>query len=108
MGFAADYQEAQPERADVDATAGPVLVEVGSPTCGHCRRARPLVEAAMRAHPGVAHVKVADGPGRPFGRSFRVKLWPTLVFMKDGAVVETLVRPTDEAAIAAALEKIDR
>lgn len=107
MAFTPEYQEAQPERAALDAQAGPVLVEIGSPTCGHCRRASPLVESAMASHPGVPHVKVADGPGRPFGRSFRVKLWPTLVFMKDGAVVETLVRPTDEAAIAKALGAID-
>ena len=108
MGFTAEYQEAQPERAEIDALPGPVLVEVGSPTCGHCRRARPLIEAAMQSHPGVRHVKVADGKGRPFGRTFGVKLWPTLVFLKDGAVVETLVRPTDEAGIVAALERIDR
>lgn len=107
MGFTPEYQEAQPDRAAIDAMPGPVLVEVGSPTCGHCRRARPLIEAAMQSHPAVRHVKVADGKGRPFGRSFGVKLWPTLVFMKAGAVVETLVRPVDEAQIAASLGRID-
>ena len=39
------------------------------------------------------HVKVEDGPGRPLGRSFRVRLWPNLVFLKDGHVVRQLARP---------------
>jgi len=32
--------------------------------------------------------------GRRLGRSFRVKLWPNLVFMKDGAVVKQMARPS--------------
>jgi thioredoxin 1 len=39
-------------------------------------------------------VKVEDGPGRKLGRSFGVRLWPNLVFLKDGALVRQLVRPT--------------
>ena len=38
-------------------------------------------------------VLVEDGPGRPLGRSYRVKLWPTLVFLADGAEVARVVRP---------------
>ena len=49
--------------------------------------------ALLAENPQVKHVKVEDGPGRRLGRSFRVKLWPNLVFMKDGAVVRQLARP---------------
>ncbi len=42
----------------------------------------------------IRHVKVEDGPGRPLGRSFQVKLWPSLVFLRDGKVVRQLARPT--------------
>jgi thioredoxin 1 len=42
----------------------------------------------------VKHLKVEDGPGRPLGRSFRVRLWPNLVFLKDGVVVRQLARPS--------------
>ncbi|HUL80128.1 MAG TPA: thioredoxin, partial [Vicinamibacteria bacterium] len=34
-----------------------------------------------------------DGPGRPLGRSFQVRLWPNLVFLRDGRVVRQLARP---------------
>lgn len=52
------------------------------------------VEDAVARHPGGRHVAVEDGKGRPLGRSFRVMLWPTLVFLRDGRVVSRAVRPS--------------
>jgi len=101
------YPDTEPARAEVEALRGPTLLEFGSPTCGHCRRAQPLLREALEAHPGVRHLKVADASGRHLGRSFRVKLWPTLVFLDNGKEVARLVRPADAAEIAKALEMID-
>ncbi|MBS0495898.1 MAG: thioredoxin family protein, partial [Proteobacteria bacterium] len=55
---------------------------------------------------GVQHLKVEDGPGRPLGRSYRVKLWPTLVFLRDGQEVSRLVRPQATREIQDALQGI--
>jgi thioredoxin 1 len=52
------------------------------------------------------HLKIADASGRRLGRSYGVKLWPTLVFLRDGREIERLVRPHDQAEIDAALAKI--
>jgi len=101
------YNDPGPTRAEVDALAGPVLLEFGRATCGHCRRAQPLVAAALAAHPRVRHLKIADASGRPLGRSFGVKLWPTLVLLADGKEVARLVRPREAAGIEAALGEID-
>lgn len=101
------FAETEPTRADIDATKGALLIEFGAPWCGHCQAAQPLIEAAMNEHPALVHLKIEDGPGRPLGRSFRVKLWPTLVFMQDGAEVERLVRPLDSQAIVTAMGTID-
>lgn len=49
--------------------------------------------AALQKHPEIRHLKIEDGRGKRLGRSFRVKLWPNLVLMRDGQVVEQLVRP---------------
>jgi thioredoxin 1 len=54
----------------------------------------------------VRHFKIADASGKPLGRSFGVKLWPTLVFLKDGTEVARLVRPRDAGAIDEALARI--
>ena len=107
MSHAHQYETREPERAAVDARPGPALVEFGAPCCGHCIAAQSAIEAALEAHPDVHHLKIEDGRGKPLGRSFRVKLWPTLGFLRDGEEVARLVRPTTRAPIADALEAID-
>ena len=92
-----------PNRPEVDALAGQTLLEFGTDWCGHCRAAQSAIDAALAAHTDWRHVKVEDGPGRALGRSYRVKLWPTLVLLRDGQEVGRCVRPTRAADIAAAL-----
>lgn len=100
------YAATEPRRAEVDSLNGPTLLEFGSPWCGYCRAAQPLIAEALAAHPGVRHLKVGDASGKRLGRSFGVKLWPTLVFLRDGREVARLVRPRDAQAIGEGLGKI--
>ena len=105
--FQKEYATREPERAEIDKLAGPALLEFGSPTCGHCLAGQPLLASAFATHPGVRHIKIADASGRPLGRSFKVKLWPTFVFLQDGHEVARLVRPGDASSVTDALAKID-
>ena len=107
MTHAEPPQTSEPARSEVDAMSGATVVEFGSAWCGHCRAAQPLIAAALAAHPGTRHVKVEDGRGRPLGRSFGVKLWPTLVFLRDGREVARLVRPGSVQEIGHALAAAD-
>jgi thioredoxin 1 len=86
--------EQAPSREEIDRTRGLVLLEFGTGWCPICRALAPHVGKLLDEHPQVKHVKVEDGPGRKLGRSFGVRLWPNLVFLKDGAVVRQLARPT--------------
>lgn len=106
MAYTPTFAVDVPTREAVDALPGPLLLEFGVDWCPHCLGAQPLIEAAMQACPNLPHLKIEDGPGRRLGRSFRVKLWPTLVLLRDGQEVERLVRPTAEADIAAALSRL--
>jgi thioredoxin 1 len=99
--------EIEPTRGAIDALGTPVVIEFGTSWCTHCIGAQPLIASALARHPQLAHIKIEDGPGRPLGRSFRVKLWPTLIFMQHGMEVERLVRPTDVDAIELACDLID-
>jgi thioredoxin 1 len=87
-------EDKAPTREAVDAMEGLVVLEFGTGWCGFCRAAAPQIETLLRQHPKVRHVKVEDGPGRKLGRSFKVKLWPNLVFLNNGAVVRQLARPS--------------
>jgi thioredoxin 1 len=99
------YDTAQPERSAIDALPGVVALDFGTNWCGYCKAAEPVIEGALAGLGQVRHVKVEDGPGRPLGRSFRVKLWPTVVVLKDGQEVARVVRPADSQEVADVLAK---
>lgn len=86
----------EPRREEVDKTTGPVVLEFGATWCPHCQAIQSFMGGLLAKHPQVRHIKVEDGSGRPLGRSFRVTLWPTLVFMRDGEVVSQIARPSSE------------
>lgn len=86
----------EPSRDEVERLRGPVLLEFGASRCGYCQQLAPTVSRLLNEFPGVQHIRIEDGPGRPLGRSFRVKLWPTLVFLRDGLVLGRLVRPDED------------
>ena len=101
------YHLAQPPTRDqMDRLRGTAVLEFGTPWCGHCLRAQPLIEQALAARADVQHYKVEDGRGQPLGRSYSVKLWPTLVFLQDGNEVARVVRPADAATLAQAFKTL--
>jgi thioredoxin 1 len=107
MTFVREYAAGDLSRQQIDGLAGATVLEFGNSWCGHCRRASPLIEEAFASHRGVRHIRVADASGRRLGRLFGVKLWPTLVFLRDGREVSRLVRPADPAALQEAFHAID-
>lgn len=102
------YTEEQPLRDDIDRLTGPAVLVFGTNWCGYCRTAERVLKPALADHPGVPVIKVEDGPGRPLGRSFRVRLWPTVIFLSDGQEVARVVRPTARPALNDALAEITR
>lgn len=93
MPFTHTYAAQEPTRAEVEALAGDTLLEFGAPWCGFCIGAQAAIETALSACTDLRHIKIEDGRGRPLGRSFRIKLWPTLVLLRDGEEIARVVRP---------------
>lgn len=106
MPYSPQHLAVEPSRADIDQLREPTVLEFGTPWCGHCQAAAPLIEQALNERANIAHLKVEDGKGRALGRSFKVTLWPTLVFLKSGQEVARLVRPASAQAVTEALAKL--
>ena len=106
MAMSNDYVTKEPTRTEIDALNEPTVLEFSAAWCGYCQEARPLIAAAFAGYPQISHLKVEDGRGRPLGRSFGVKLWPTLVFLKNGKEVARLVRPRGAVEIGDAMRQI--
>lgn len=96
----------EPTRSEVDQFSGATVLEFGADWCPICQGARPLIERTLSQHPDVQHRRVEDGKGKPLGRSFRVKLWPTLIFLRDGKEVARVVRPRQADELEAALRQL--
>lgn len=109
MSLFQPYSSDEPARADIDAMAGATVLEFGTDWCGICQAAQRSIADALAAHAGRAslrHLKFEDGRGRPLGRSFGIKLWPTLVMLQDGREVARVVRPGSAREIADALARL--
>lgn len=101
----AEYLPEQLTREQADALPGGVVLQFGTNWCGYCRAAGPKIDQALTDAP-VQRVFIEDGKGRPLGRSYQVKLWPTLIFLANGTEVARVVRPWKAEEVAAGLEAL--
>lgn len=87
------YNAEAPSLEQVSKCPGWVLLNFGTDWCGHCQAAQTAVHGFVQAQ-NVQHIAVEDGKGRRLGRQFHVKLWPSLILLRDGQEVARVVRPT--------------
>ncbi len=101
MAYVREYEDESITREQLNQSDGLRLLEFGANWCGYCIAAQPDIKTVLAGHHELQHIKIADGPGRPLGRSFWVKLWPTLIMIRNGEEVGRIVRPGSEEDIRA-------
>ena len=99
-------QNTQMNKAEIEQLNGLTVIEFGANWCSYCQAAQAIIAKALLNYPNVKHIKIEDGKGQRLGRLYAVKLWPTLVFLKNGIELARLVRPNDEQVISDALYQI--
>ncbi len=90
-------------REQADALSGATVLQFGTDWCGYCRAGEQVIEPVLAEAPNLRRILIEDGKGRPLGRSYRVKLWPTLIFLADGTEVARVVRPWKSGEVSDAM-----
>lgn len=93
MPFATAFTDPAPAPEDLADLPGTVAVEFGVDWCPHCQAAQPFLREALHDRRDITHIKIEDGQGRKLGRHFKVKLWPTLVVLRQGQEIGRVTRP---------------
>ena len=98
-----DQPTSELSREEINQFTGAVMLEFGAGWCGYCKATQGIISSKLALYPKVRHIKIEDGKGRRLGRTFAVKLWPTLIFMKDGIELKRLEREFNSEEISTAL-----
>ena len=85
----------------------PVVVDFLAPWCGPCKTVAPHLDAIATDYDGrVKVVKVNIDDEREVAEKYDIRSIPTLLFFKDGKVVDQVVGAVPKSNIAAKLETI--
>ena len=85
----------------------PVLVDFWATWCGPCRMLGPTVEAVAKEYDGKVTVVKCNGDDcEDLSMQFGIRNIPTLLFFKDGQVVDKLVGNVPKAEITSRLDAI--
>ena len=93
--------------SEIVAATPRLLVDFWAPWCGPCRAVATVLEELARAEVGrlvVAKVNVDEEPS--LAQRFGVQAIPTLLFFKDGQVVDTVVGAPPKAELVRRLNAL--
>lgn len=100
------YLNPGPSEEDIKTSDGPLILEFGTDWCGFCKASAPIIEEGLVTAGSTPRIKVEDGKGRRLGRAFKVKLWPTVIFLRDGVEICRLERPQTVEEVKRCLDEL--
>jgi len=95
------YTELTNDNFEATTKEGVSLVDFWAPWCGPCRMIAPVIEELAEEFEGKANIcKVNTDEQQELSTKFGVRSIPTIVFLKDGEVVDTMVGASSKQAFA--------
>jgi len=97
----AGYIELTSENFDTTVNSGVSLVDFWAPWCGPCRMIAPIIEELAKEFEDKANIcKINTDKQQDLAVKYGVRSIPTIIFMKDGEVVDTVVGAQSKQALA--------
>ena len=95
------YIELTNDNFDATVSKGVALVDFWAPWCGPCRMIAPVIEELAEDFDGKAAIcKVNTDEQQDLATKYGVRSIPTILIMKDGEIVETMVGASSKQAFA--------
>ncbi|HKS07022.1 MAG TPA: thioredoxin [Gemmatimonadaceae bacterium] len=90
----------------VEQTQGLTVVDFWATWCGPCRMIAPILEQLVDEYAGKAHIAKLDVDANPRAAArYGVRSIPTLLFFKDGKLVDQVIGAVPKAAIEAKMQQ---
>lgn len=97
----AKYIELTTENFDNVVNEGISLVDFWAPWCGPCRMIAPVIDELAADFDGKANIcKVNTDEQQDLAVKYGVRSVPTILFMKDGEIVDTVIGAQSKQALA--------
>jgi thioredoxin 1 len=101
------YIELTSENFEATVNSGVSLVDFWAPWCGPCRMIAPVIEELANDFDGKANIcKINTDEQQELASKFGVRSIPTILFMKDGQVVDTMIGAASKQAFADKLNSL--
>ena len=95
------YTDLTPENFETVTNAGVSLVDFWAPWCGPCRMIAPVIEELAEEFEGKANIcKVNTDEQQDLAVKYGIRSIPTIIFMKDGEIVDQMVGASSKQAFA--------
>lgn len=95
------YIELTTENFDNVIKEGVSLVDFWAPWCGPCRMIAPVIDELAAEFDGKANIcKVNTDEQQDLAVKYGVRSVPTILFMKDGEIVDTVIGAQSKQALA--------
>lgn len=103
----AQYIELSQSNFEEVTKTGVSLVDFWAPWCGPCRMLAPVIDELAEDFAGLANIcKVNTDEEEALSSKFGIRSIPTIVFIKNGEVVDQIIGATTKVAIAEKLNAL--